>query len=607
MNLAIPYPSDISLAWAEAFRPTERVLPSVFAERELILPASSNAEPGRLRLTAMQRGIVDTFANPSVRIIALMLAAQSGKSTVINSIVGYTAAIEPAPTLLVQPTDGHAVSYVRERLDPLIHNSPTLRKLIGDGKRGGSGDSLSFKSFPGGFLAVASSYKAEDLAARAVRVVLADEIDRFYTGGPEGDPLLLALRRQHTFRDSKAVLASTPTRPHASRIASWYERGDRRKLFVPCSQCNEFAPLDFENVHWTKGKPEGAVIVCEACGYPGSEADRQRVLERGEWRATAEGEPGIASFHANALCSRFTSLAEIAREYEAATTEDKKRVFYQTTLAQPYSGDETVELDSAELQSKARPVAEPLPADIANITATIDVQADRVEIQWCGHGAGHVWLLDHAKLHFDTSSAAGWVTLDQALGRTFRTADGRTLSFAVAGIDSGYNTTQVGQFVTSQQRKARRVIALKGKGGFDRPVITLGARSRLTASRAYIIGVDPVRLSVIRRLALESPDMPGGIIIASHLPEDIFEQLTAERLTTTYRRGYARQEWELARGARNEALDCLVYSVAIETLLTNKTKQTNTKAAPQKSIADLAARLNRINNPVQGNEVHERH
>ncbi|OYX79303.1 MAG: hypothetical protein B7Y77_02060, partial [Bradyrhizobium sp. 35-63-5] len=366
------HPKDttaLSLAWAQALRPIARVAPSVFAESELILPASSNAEPGRLRLTAMQRGIVDTFADPNVRVIALMLASQTGKSTILNSIFGYMAAIEPGPTLLVEPTDAHAAAYVRERLDPLIKSSPTLRKLIGDGKAGGSGDSLAFKSFPGGFLAVASSYKAEDLAARAVRVVLADEIDRFHNGGVEGDPLLLAVRRQHTFRDRKAVLASTPTRPADSRIASWYERGDRRKFVCPCVQCGEFAPLDFDNVQWPQGEPDKAALVCEACGYPANEANRQAMIERGRWEATAQGEPGIVSFHANALCSRFTSLADIAREYDAANNEARKRVFYQTVLAQPYSGDEAVELDPAELQSKAVPLAEPLPAAIDFVTA----------------------------------------------------------------------------------------------------------------------------------------------------------------------------------------------------------------------------------------------
>jgi phage terminase large subunit GpA-like protein len=593
---AIPYPSEIALAWAEAFRPIEKILPSLFAERELILPASSNAEPGKLRLTAMQKGIVDTFADPNVRVIALMLAAQTGKSTILNSIFSYTAAVNPGPCLLVQPTDGHATSYVRERLDPLINASPVLRNIIGDGKRGGSGDSLSFKSFPGGFLAIASSYKTEDLAARAVRVVLADEIDRFHAGGPEGDPLLLALRRQHTFRDRKTVLASTPTRPTDSRIAAWYERGDRRKFMCPCPQCKEYAPLDFDNVEWAKGAPDKAALVCEACGYPANEADRQRMIELGKWEPTAIGEAGVVSFHANALCSRFTSLAEVAAEHEAANTDAKKRVFYQTTLAQPYSGDESIELDAAELQSKARAVSEPLPAEIEYITAAVDVQADRVELQWCGHGEGRTWLLDHSKIYFETAALAGWSALDQALGRTFKTASGHTASFSIAVIDSGYNTTQVTAFVETQQRKSRRVLAIKGKSGFDRPTITPGSRSKYSRARPYIIGTDPTRLGVVRRLALESPDLDGGIYIASHLSVEVFEQLTAERLMTTYRKGYAKQEWEVDRGARNEALDCLVYNAAAATLCTQMPRQAAQTQAPQKSIADIAARLNQASN-----------
>jgi phage terminase large subunit GpA-like protein len=39
-------------------------------------------------------------------------------------------------------------------------------------------------------------------------------------------------------------------------------------------------------------------------------------------------------------------------------------------------------------------------------------------------------------------------------------------------------------------------------------------------------------------------------------------QLTAERRVTKYLRGVARQEWVLPSGARNEALDSLVYGYA---------------------------------------------
>ena len=51
------------------------------------------------------------------------------------------------------------------------------------------------------------------LASRPVRVVLADEIDRYpASAGQEGDPFSLARKRQITFWNRKTLLGSTPVR-----------------------------------------------------------------------------------------------------------------------------------------------------------------------------------------------------------------------------------------------------------------------------------------------------------------------------------------------------------------------------------------------------------
>jgi hypothetical protein len=55
---------DATLArgWLRALAPSPIVAPTVFAEREIVLPASANARPGPLRLTAYQREPIETIA-----------------------------------------------------------------------------------------------------------------------------------------------------------------------------------------------------------------------------------------------------------------------------------------------------------------------------------------------------------------------------------------------------------------------------------------------------------------------------------------------------------------------------------------------------------------
>jgi phage terminase large subunit GpA-like protein len=242
----------VARSWLRALAPPPIIAPSVFAEREIVLPGSANAIPGPLRLAPYQHELVDAIAADDVEIIVLMLSSQTGKSISIDSMVGYCIACAPGPMLHVSPTGARSEEFVRDRFDPLVAASPTLRGLVGTGqdtRKGSTGgaNSLSSKSFPGGQLNFASSFKPDELAARAIRWLFLDEIDRFtLSAGIEGDPIRLAIKRTTTFkgRGRKVVLVSTPTSRTASRINAWYLRGDQRKFVVPCPDCGSIPEPD---------------------------------------------------------------------------------------------------------------------------------------------------------------------------------------------------------------------------------------------------------------------------------------------------------------------------------------------------------------------------
>ncbi len=575
-------------------KPPPRLRPSVFAERTLVLPASSNAESGPLRLTNYQKGLIDAISEPGVEIIVFKLASQTGKSISIDAILADAILNNPGPILHVSPTDAKALAYVRDRLDPLIFASPSLKAIVGEGPKGV--DSRSAKTFPGGSFNIASSYKADDLAARAIRLLLCDEVDRFaQSAGTEGDPVTLAIKRTRTFRNRKIVLASTPTLKQTSRIEAWYQRGDQRKFHVACVECGAVAAVTPSRLIFDAGKPETARFACDDCGHHASEAERLAMVDAGEWVATAKGEPSIISFHANELISKFSSLESVARQVDAAQTFEQKRVLTNTVWAEPYEATTETELFASDLQARAVHIEAPYPKAIAFVTAGIDVQSNRVEMTTLAHASnGERYVLDHIVIPGDTSGEAIWADLDAQLASTFLTADNRRLPLSAVAIDSGFETTRVATFVNAQRRKQRRVFAIKGTAGFDKPNVRQGSKIK-GLTHVYLIGVDGVKLALQKALGLEA-GAPFYIHLPAHLPDGYFEQLSAERLTAKFVRGYPVYRFEKDAHTRNEALDCLTYASAIASLVKKPSEPVNKPAVQKLSIAERAARLNAMSN-----------
>jgi len=58
-----------------------------------------------------------------------MSSAQVGKTEVINNVIGFHIHQDPAPILLVQPTIEMAETWSKDRLAPMLRDTPVLRSL----------------------------------------------------------------------------------------------------------------------------------------------------------------------------------------------------------------------------------------------------------------------------------------------------------------------------------------------------------------------------------------------------------------------------------------------------------------------------------------------
>lgn len=234
---------------------------------------------------------------PGVHVITTMVSTQLLKTALLENIFGYFAHLDPCPILLLQPKEAAAEQFSKERISPLIRVTPVLRDLVGTSKTRNADETLLFKAFPGGFLALAGAGSPDNLARRPVRVILADEVDK-YPVTREGEPIALAEERTATFGVNwLSVRACSPTVEDESRIESSYKDSDQRRASVACPHCGHRMFLDFfKHVDWDKRRdengnvlehfPKTARIACESCGEIWSEGDRLRSLRSVRWHQT---------------------------------------------------------------------------------------------------------------------------------------------------------------------------------------------------------------------------------------------------------------------------------------------------------------------------------
>nr|WP_268876261.1 terminase gpA endonuclease subunit [Cereibacter ovatus] len=209
------------------------------------------------------------------------------------------------------------------------------------------------------------------------------------------------------------------------------------------------------------------------------------------------------------------------------------------------------------------------------LTAGVDVQGDRIEVQIVGWGRDEeAWVIDYRVLWGDPSGPRLWSDLDVVLNGTWGDLPVR----AVAVDTGGHHTKMAYEFCRT--RLARRVWAIKGRGG---PGIPVWPRRPTRSNKAkiplFIVGVDAVKDAVYARLKLTEPG-PGAIHFPRRLDADYFRQLTAERVVTRFERGRPIRSWQPKRdGERNEALDTFVYAHAALHGLISMGMRLNTEAA----------------------------
>ena len=544
LNLLKPPPSLTVSAWADKFR---------------VLSPEGSSEAGKFETSraVFQKEIMDVCADPSVQEVVVMSCSQVGKTETLLNTIGYYIAYEPAPILMVQPTLEMARSWSQDRLSTMVRDTPIITNKVADAKSRDAGNTTLHKTFEGGHITACGANSPASLASRPIKIVMCDEVDRYpSTAGSEGDPVLLAKRRSATFWDSKLIMTSTPTVSGASRIERAYENSDQRKFYVPCIHCKYSHIFEWKNVIFDKEYLHNAHLVCPKCKGKIDNADRIRSIAKGVWKAS-EKFTGIAGFHLSGLYSPWISLEEAAKEFlSAKKMPETLRVFVNTYLGESWE-DEGERIDDLGLFKRKEEYT--VPEEVVLITAGVDIQDDRIEMEVVGWGLDEEsWSLDYLRIYGDPSAPNIWNELDTHLSKTYN--DMRIISCC---IDSGHHTNQVYKFC--KPRLARRIFAIKGQAGDAKTIVGRSSRNNIMRCPLFPVGVDTAKELIYSRLNIQNAGA-GYCHFPMKYDEEYFKQLTAEKIVTKYRRGFKRREWVLTR-SRNEALDCRVYALASLTVL----------------------------------------
>jgi phage terminase large subunit GpA-like protein len=584
---------EVAASVLAGFAPPPELLPSEWAERSVYIPVG-NAIPGLIRFdnAPYQREPLNMTANPACQRITLQWSGQVGKTMVGLCAQAYKIEQDPSSQIMMQPSQGDLQTWLETKFNPLIDANKSLHALVAKARGRDGVNNQRMKSYPGGFIMFSWSGSPKSMRGRSAPFIVCDETDG-YDRTHEGHPVNLLWQRAATFMDQRKLLEiSTPGIKGVSWIEGQFEAGDQRRFYVVCAHCDVAQHLKWSSVKWDRDEdgrhmPETAGYVCEGCGVVWSDNERVAAIRAAEkngggWQAEKPFR-GHASYHLNEMYSCFRRLGDIVQSFLEKKAAGDLQSFVNLSLAETWE-EEGDQVEAAPLMARARAFAAQVPQGAAVLTAGVDMQRDRLEVEVVGWGLGEEsWSVDYRVLWGDPLLPDVWADLDALLSETFLHQSGAQLPIAAACLDTGGDGGLTSSaYDYARGKLGRRIFAIKGVGGWGRPVVSAPAKKRQRKARPvslFTVGVDEAKLIVMRRLDIQEPG-PGYCHVPDTRVPEWFSQVTAEKLRTRLVKGFQVREWFKTR-ERNEAFDCRVYAFAALKILNPNIKRLVDRLVPE--------------------------
>lgn len=567
-----------------ALVPPENITVSEWAEKYRQLDAKTTARPGPWRnsSTPYLKGLMDEFNNYETEEIVFVKPTQVGGTEAILNMIGFVIDEDPSPAMVVYPTDELAKSISKNRIEPMLLNSPTLKEKYHE-----NDSSVLEMQFDDMYLSLVGSNSPSGLASKPIKYLFLDETDK-YPGASkkEADPVSLAKERTKTFHNRKIVLASTPTLKN-NHIWEAKENADIEKHYLmPCPHCGRKIEFKFSNLRFPDDesmsyadRAERARYVCQECGSIITDSQKYIMLQQGTWEIV-ERKTQFARkvvFWLNTLYSPFVRFAEVAKEF--LTSKDDSEAFQNfvnSWLAEPW--EDTKLKTSADLvMDRQTELPELIVPEWAKlIVGGVDVQENSlyVSIRAFGNHITSQNIFHKQVLNFSA--------VEQIMNTPYRNANGDEFIVSLCLIDSGYDADSTYDFCADNSDWA---VPVKGASN---PMINHYKISKInkTDSKAYgmsLVIVDTGKYKDMIASRMRKKNGRGSWMVYKGCDREYAEQVTAEhKINVKTNNGKVKQEWHLKSShADNHYFDCEVYCMAAADIMGIRTAHLNDEAEEQ--------------------------
>ena len=597
-TLAAVTRANLETTIARALRALEQPPPlklSEWAAQHFYLSAESSYVQGPWEAYPYQVGMMDCMSNDDIQEVTLLKSARVGYTKMILACMGYMAHHKKRNQAVWQPVDEDATSWCKTELDTFIRDCKALQDIFPWWNSRSKYNTFQQKTFLTSILHIRGGRSAKNYRRLSIDTAFMDELDGFDSDvESEGTPDALTAKRLEGASFPKLICGSTPRIADTSLITKRANHADRVfRYHIPCPHCKTLQPLEWggknapHGFKWFNNDPETAVYLCAQCSATFTQSDYLRVWDAQHgarwqdddgvwfdadtrfWDATGKmiAPPKSIAFKIWTAYSPQQTWSGIVADWLRCKSDPLRlRSFINLTLGEPFTEAAEKSDPATLLARRENYTAARLPSHILYLTAGIDVQDDRLELEVVGwrqdgrDSPSESWGIEYLVLRGDPARLEVWNQLDSILKRDYRTEDNRSLRISAACIDSGgHHTAQVYAFC--EARKGRHIYAVKGLPG-PRPIWNHKAgKSIKYKAQVWHVGSDTAKDAWYSRLRTKD-EGPGYCHFPLDYGEHYFEMLTAEQVRTKYSKGRPIREWFLPSGKRNEALDIRVYSLA---------------------------------------------
>lgn len=547
----------------QVLSPPEQLTVSEWAEQYRMLDSKSSAMPGPWsnEVTPYLIGVMDEFNNYETEQIVFVKPTQIGGTEALQNMIGYIVAQDPAPTMIVYPTDTLAKSVSENRLQPMLRATPEIAKKFDENS------SLLELQFDNMYLTLVGSNSPSGLASKPIRFLMMDEVDKYPgASSKEADPIKLATERTKTFHNKKIYITSTPTLK-TGHIWKAKESADIEKhYFVPCPHCGEFIEFKFQNIRFPDDegmsyadRAEFATYVCQECGCIITDNDKHNMLRLGEWRVVRHNTKYVRSvaFWINTLYSPFVRWADIAKEF--LLTKDDPEEFQNFTnswLAEPWEDTKLKTNAELVLERQTELPAFVVPSWAKMITGGVDVQ--ETSLYWTIRAWGD-FLTSQNIAH---GQALSFEEIDRIMNIEYMTEDGEPVVVNLCLIDSGDQTDTVYDFCVFHSDYA---LPVKGASHAQLSHYKLSKINRegSSANGMTLVLVDGDKYKDMIAGRMRKPNGRGSWMVHNDCDYEYATQVTNEHKVNVKSGGQVRQVWKPKYShADNHYLDTEVYAMA---------------------------------------------